>query len=136
MLTDPLLPIPIAVFVFVHVKLAPEGVLVKLCNGIESPGQKYRFETTLVSGVGLIVTVKIMGVPGQPAKVGVTVIVPTTFIPVILAGAVQLVILPFPETGFPILVLEFVHAKLAPLGLLVNVWVGMISPGQTIILLN
>ena len=48
--------------------------------------------------------------PGQPYDdIGVTVMVPVIFAPVLLAGAVQDGILPDPEVPSPIAVFEFVH---------------------------
>ena len=69
------------------------------------------------------------GVPAQPANVGVTVIVPLIAAPVALV-ALKAGTFPVPEPPKPIAVLLFVHAKVAPTGVLVNAPTGTASPGQ------
>ena len=69
-------------------------------------------------GVGNIVTVKIIGTPVQPFKVGVTVIVPVMFEPVLFAGAVQFAMLPVPLAPSPIFVFVFDQLKVEPVGVL------------------
>jgi hypothetical protein len=71
-------------------------------------------------GTGLIVIVYVIGVPTHPARVGVTVIVEVIGDPVVLVP-VKPVIAPVPLAGSPIAVFEFVHAYVAPAGVLVNV---------------
>ena len=75
-----------------------------------------------------------MGVPAQPLRVGVTVIVPTMFTPVLFKGAFHVVIFPVPPATRPILILEFAHAKVAPVGLLPKGPIVIGAPGQTAIL--
>ena len=87
----------------------------------------------MIVGVGYKVTLKVMGVPAHPLRVGVTVIIPTIFAPVLLVGAFHDVILPVPLATRPIAVFEFVHAKVAPVGLLTKLPILMVEPGQTAI---
>ena len=81
-----------------------------------------------------MVTVKLIGVPGQPLSEGVTVIVPTMFTPVLFAGADHDEILPVPLATSPMLILEFVQAKVAPVGLLIKLPILIGVPGQTALL--
>ena len=78
---------------------------------------------------------KFIGVPVQPLSVGVTFIVPIIFDPVPLAGAFHVGILPEPLAAIPIAVLELVHEKVAPVGLLIKLPMLIGTPGQTAILL-
>ena len=68
-------------------------------------------------GVGFTVIVYVIGVPGQPATVGVTVIVE------VIAAAVKLVavndgVFPVPEAPNPMAAFVFVQAYVAPAGVL------------------
>ena len=56
-----------------------------------------------------MVTVKLMGLPAQPLRVGITAIVPTKGAPVLFTGAVHEAILPIPVVAIPILALVLVH---------------------------
>ena len=77
---------------------------------IVAPGQTEMEVMALTVGVGYMITVKAIVGPVQPYDdVGVTVMVPVMFAPVLLAGAVQDGILPEPEVPSPIAVFEFAH---------------------------
>ena len=67
-------------------------------------------------GEGYIVIVKLIVLPTHPLRVGVTVIVPTTFDPARLGGAVQAGILPLPLAPRPILMFELTQLSDAPIG--------------------
>jgi hypothetical protein len=69
--------------------------------------------------------------PVHPANVGVTVMVPL-IAPEVLLLAVNAGGLPEPVAASPIAVLEFVHVKVAPAGVLVNVPAGTAAPLQTV----
>ena len=53
----PLAAKPIAVFELFQMKVAPEGVLIKLLIGTISPGQKVKFDSAVVVGTVFIVKV-------------------------------------------------------------------------------
>ena len=97
---------PIAVFVFVQVKIAPLGVVVNPGMDTGSLGQTSISATGSMIGVGIIVTVNV-SVPLQPSSSEVTMIVPTMSKPVLFGGAIQAGIFPVPKAGNPIAVLEF-----------------------------
>jgi hypothetical protein len=83
------------------------------------------------TGVGSIVIVYVDGVPGQPATVGVTVMVLVTadapaFVPV-NEGT-----FPVPFAARPIEGSEFVQLKVPPTGLLVNAEAEIVAPLQTV----
>jgi hypothetical protein len=104
----PLAPKPIAVLEFVQLVVAPTGVEVKLTTGVAPPHCEI-FVTAVKTGLGLIVIVKVIGVPAHPAAVGVTVIVATksvepVFVPV-KAGKFPVLL-----AAKPIAVFEFVQA--------------------------
>jgi len=90
------------------------------------------FDGTVTAGVGFTVIVNVLGVPGHPFTVGVTVIVA-------LAGAepvftaVKPGVLPVPDAASPIDGFEFVHAKEPPAGVLTNAEAGTAAPLQTVI---
>ena len=131
----PLVTSPILGLELVHAKVALAGVLIKLGIVIRSPGQTPMFVIGLTAGVGLMVTVKVIGVPVQPLRVGVTVIDPTIFTPVVFAGAVHEEIFPLPLVKSPIAAFELAHANVEPAGLLAKLPIVIVEPGQTIILL-
>ena len=87
----------------------------------------------VTAGVGFIVIKKLLTVPVQPLKVGVTEIVPIIDVFVLLAGEAQGVILPVPLAPKPINVLEFTQEKVAPIGLETKVLGLIVTPGQTTI---
>jgi len=59
--------------------------------------------------------------------------VPVIFVPVLLAGAVHVLILPEPLAASPILVFELANEKVAPDGTLTKLPILMGVPGQTAI---
>jgi hypothetical protein len=75
----------------------------------------------------------VIGVPGHPARLGVTVIVPLIGDPVAFV-AENPGTLPDPLPTNPIAGLELVHAIAAPAGVLVNAWAAIAVPAQTEIL--
>jgi hypothetical protein len=109
---DPLAPSPIAVFEFVQDVVAPTGVEVKLTTGVAPPHCEI-LVTAVKTGLGNIVIVKVMGVPAQPAAVGVTVIVATKFVEPVFV-AVKAGKFPVPLAAKPIAVFEFVQAYVVP----------------------
>jgi hypothetical protein len=129
----PLAARPMPVFEFVHVNVAPVGLLTKVLAGAVTPGQKLRFASATTVGIGFTVIVYVLGVPTHPARVGVIVIVPVIALPVPLV-AVNEGVLVLPLAARPIAVLEFVQVNVAPVGLLVNVFAGTVAPAQTEIL--
>jgi hypothetical protein len=72
MLIVPLAARPIDAFEFVHVNVAPAGLLTKVFAGTDSPAQKVRLGSAVTIGNGFTVTVAI-AVLLQPAVVPVTV---------------------------------------------------------------
>jgi hypothetical protein len=83
----------------------------------------------VIAGVGFTVIVYVEAVPVQPLRVGVIIIVAVIAAPVGLA-AVNAGTLPVPLPVRPIAVLELVHAKVAPAGVLAKLLAGTASPGQ------
>ena len=92
-------------------------------------------EFTVMVGVGLTVMVWVIGVPAQVVKVGVTVIVPVIAADVVLV-AVNAGALPVPLAVKPIAVFEFVHANMAPFGVLANADAAMDAPVHTVMLVG
>jgi len=114
---------PIAVLEFVHVKVPPVGILVKVVAGTVPELQIDMFEGTVAVGVGLTVMVYVDGVPAQLLTVGVTVIVAVIGeVPEFVA--VNVGMFPEPLEARPILVLEFVQVRVPPEGT-----VGQLVPG-------
>ena len=78
MLPLPLAPIPILVLLFVHANVPPAGIDVKFSADTADPLHTVCEPADgLTVGSGFIVILNVPGVPTQPAKVGVTEIVPT-----------------------------------------------------------
>jgi hypothetical protein len=122
---------PMEEFEFVHVNVPPAGVLVNAEAATLPPLQTVMFAGTVTVGVGLTVMVYVFGVPGQPATVGVTVIVAViAVVPAFVA--VNAGVFPDPDAAKPIAVFEFVHAKVPPPGVLVNADAGTAPPLQTV----
>jgi hypothetical protein len=69
------------------------------------------------------------GTPVQPARVAVTVMVATIGV-LPLFVAVNAGTVPEPLAARPIEVLEFVHVKVEPLGVLVKLFAGTLAPLQ------
>jgi hypothetical protein len=76
-----------------------------------------------------------MGVPGQPFRVPVTVIVPTIDVEPVLV-AVKDGTEPLPLAARPMEVLLLVQLKVAPAGVLVKACKGTVFPGQTELLVT
>lgn len=127
----PLAPKPIAVFEFVHANVAPAGVLAKEFNGAASPGQKVKLASGVTTGNGFTVIVKLMVAPTQVPIVGVAVMV-LVIGPAVAFVAVNAGMFPLPFAASPIPVLELVHVKVAPAGVLANVLIGTASPAQNV----
>ena len=113
MLPVPDAPKPMEVLLFVHEKLAPDGVLLKDTAGTDSPSQTNSFGTTDTIGFAFIVMVNVLAFPVHPLSVGITVIIPLILLVVELL-AVKEGILPLPEAARPMLVFEFVQLNAAP----------------------
>jgi len=110
---------PILVFELVQAKVALLGILIKFPILICSPGQTEILGIWSIVGIGKIVTVKLIGVPTHEyTEDGVTTIFPVILLPVVLAGAIHIGILPVPLAAIPMSVLELVHVKEEPGGLL------------------
>jgi hypothetical protein len=73
----------------------------------------------------------VFGVPGQPATVGVTVMVAVIAAPVKFV-AINAGVFPTPDAASPIAELELVHANVPPAGVLVNTDAGMFPPLQIV----
>jgi hypothetical protein len=99
---------PMAAFELVQVNVPPAGVLTKADVGTLPPLQTVMFAGTVTVGVGLTVMLYELGVPTQPAKVGVTVIVPEIAAALVFV-AVNDGTFPIPDAPIPIAVLVFVH---------------------------
>ena len=74
------------------------------------------FETVLTEGVGLTIIVNVVGVPGQPFAIGVTVILAVTALAPTLT-AVNAAILPVPLAAKPMLGVLFVQLYVVPVPL-------------------
>ena len=126
-------PNPIEVLLFVHVKLAPEGVLVKDVAGTVSPSQSNSSGTMDTTGLAFTVIENKPTFPVHPFNVGVT-----AMFPLILAVVELLVVnermLPLPEAASPIFVLEFVQLKVAPDGVLAKTIGVKVVPAQRLTL--
>jgi hypothetical protein len=99
---------PMAAFELVQANVPPAGVLTKADAGTLLPLQTVMFAGTVTVGVGLTVMLYELGVPTQPAKVGVTVIVPEIAAALVFV-AVNDGTFPIPDAPIPIAVLVFVH---------------------------
>ena len=69
----PLDPSPMAVLLFDHVNVTPDGVPDKLVTGTVTPAQIIMFAGAVAVGVGFTVTVPVAGLLAQPFNVYVTV---------------------------------------------------------------
>jgi hypothetical protein len=123
---------PIEVLLFVHVYVAPGGVLVKLTAGSVPPAQIVVLVTVFTDGLGLTLIVIVEGVPAQPATVGVTVMVDVIVeVPVLVP--VKPGKLPVPLPGKPVLVLLFVQVKVPPGGTVAKLVGATVAPGQMVL---
>ena len=122
-----------AEFVQAYVVSAPVFA-VKAAGLIEAVGQTLISDKAVMTGVGLIVTVKVTGALAQPLAVAVTEIVAEILKLVRFAGAAYEAIFPVPLVAKPIAALLLVQLKVAPATLLPNA-PGLIElVGQTIML--
>ena len=113
---------PIEGLELVQVYVAPAGIKDKNIF-TNAPAQTGWLDVANTMGVGLTVIVKTSGTPTQEFKVGVTVTVEVTG-PVVILDAKKAGVLPLPLAAKPMEVLEFVQAKVAPKGVLENVFNG------------
>jgi hypothetical protein len=113
-------PKPTAVLLFVHAYVDPDGVDEKAEVATVAPLHGVRLVSVPNVGVGFMVIVNVFAAPGQPFNVGVTDTVPTMSTPVAFAGAVYAVMSPVPLAAKPTLAFVFVHANVAPVGVLTN----------------
>lgn len=111
--------------------VAPAGVLANVVIGIVVPAHCTIGVTAFTVGRGFIVMVNVVAGPVQPLNVGTTEIVLVIGALVALAD-VNAGKLPVPLAPNPIAVLLFVHAKVAPAGVLVKPVLGTATPGQCI----
>ena len=81
-------PKPTAVLLFVHTYVAPDGVVEKTEAPTDSPLHFTRSDGSTITGVGLIVILKLFAIPEHPSNVGTTLTVPTMSTPVAFDGAV------------------------------------------------
>ncbi len=100
-LPTPLPPRPIALLLLVQVKVAPAGLLVKVLAGTVAPRHTATFGLGTTPADARTTTIKVMGGPAQPPKLGVTVIVPCIGVVVGLA-AVKAGTVPLPLAARPI----------------------------------
>jgi hypothetical protein len=108
------------VFEFVQANVPPTGVLTKVVAPTVPLLQTEMFPGTVTIGVGFTVMEYVDGVPGQVFTMGVTVIVPDMgVIPEFVA--VNDEISPEPPATNPIAILEFVQAKVPPVGVVPKV---------------
>jgi hypothetical protein len=125
----------IAVLLFVQLNVTPPSATFepKIVAGTVPPEQTTILPRGSTTGVGLIVIVNVLLLLPelvQPLAVADTVIVPTISEPVLLTGAVPVIVLP--ETGpagKPIEVLELDQLMVAAPTLLLN-GIEMVSPAQ------
>ena len=102
----PVAPKPMLVLLFVQLYIVPATAPAKLTTAVVVPLHKTWLAGCTTLGAGLTVIVNDLGVPGQPAVVGVTVIVAVTgVIPALTA--VKAGIFPLPVAPKPMVVLLF-----------------------------
>jgi len=115
---DPILPTPepakpMVVLLFVQLNTVPVTAPVKLMAAVGAPVHNVWFATAFTLGPGFTVMVNVMGVPGQPLAVGVTVMVLVTgAVPALVA--VKAGIFPTPLPPKPMDVLLFVQLNTVP----------------------
>lgn len=126
----PLAPSPIPVFEFVHVNVAPAGVLENVPGETLPPHCEIGVMAFTI-GLGLTVIVKVVAGPTQPLNVGTTEIVLVIGALVALA-AVKVGKLPEPLAPSPMAVLLLVHVNVAPAGVLLKAVAGTAAPGQCV----
>ena len=104
----PLAPRPIAVLLFVQLKLVPATVLVNVSVPVADPLHTRMLFGMFSLGVGFTVMLKLSGAPVQPFAAAVTAMIATTGV-VPLLIAVNAGTSPIPEPPRPIVVLLFVQ---------------------------
>jgi hypothetical protein len=127
----PLPPKPTLVLEFVQLTVAVAGTTVTVVAGAGSPAQYVWFAKAVIVGDGLTVILNVDTGPVHDPMVGVTEMVLVIDAPVVFV-AVKAGMLVVPEAPHPVAVLLFVQLKLAPAGLLVNVFKGTVAPAQTV----
>lgn len=127
----PLPPRPMAVLLFVQLIVAA-GVELNVTAAKVSPTQWLTLATGAITGRGFTVMVKVTGVPVQPLRTGVIVMVDTSAVDplftVVNAGMVLL-----PEAATPVAVELLVQFSVVPAGVPWSVVTGMATPGQNTI---
>ena len=110
MLPEPVAGNPMPGLLLVQLSIGfPEGLVNVMVTVL--PAQALWFPGLSTAGAGLTVMVKVTGVPGQPLRVGVMVMVATCWLDTL--AAVKLMF-PLPEAPSPIAVLSLVQLKVAP----------------------
>lgn len=137
-----MLPVPVAAnpmdgALLVHWKLnAPVGPvvgLVKLITAVGDPLHTNWPATGFTIGVGFTVIVNVIGVPTQPAALGVTVIV-AVIGPLVALVVTNGMISPVPLAANPMPVLLFVQVTVEP-AVPANMIIGVVTPLQNTLLL-
>jgi len=121
---------PIEGLEFVHANVPPGGVLVKFRAGTTAAGHTVISAGTETVGIEYTVMVYVEGVPTQVFTVGTTDIDPEMFEELVFV-AVNGCMLPVPPDARPIAVLELVHEKVPPDGILTKLEVGTVPLLQT-----
>jgi hypothetical protein len=109
----PLAAKPMVVLLFVQLYVVPATVPEKLMGTVWIPLHKDWLSTAFTTGVGFTKMVKVMGAPGQPLALGVTVMVAVTGALVVLV-ALKLAMLPFPLAARPMDGVLFVQLYVVP----------------------
>ena len=112
-LPEPFEASPIFVLLLIQLYVVPVTAPLKL-TATFAPTQTVWFETLFTEGVGLTIIVNVVGVPEQPFKTGVTVIVAViALVPALIA--VKAAILPEPLAAKPMLGVLFVQLYIVEL---------------------
>jgi hypothetical protein len=138
-LNEAILPLPLAtrpmevvLFVQLNTVFGTAKVEAKSIDPVAEPLQTVMDETAFTVGFGFTVIVNVIGVPGHPFAVGVTVmspeIAPLVALVVVKAGIVAV----FPEAAKPIAELLFVQAYVVLGELLPNVTSVELDPEQIV----
>ena len=99
---------PIVVLSFNQLYEVPATVPVNVIVWVICPLHRVWFAISFTTGIGLAVIVKLAMLPSQPVEVGITVILATTGLVVVLT-AVKAGKSPRPELPIPIAAFELVH---------------------------
>jgi len=108
----PLAPMPINVFEFDQLIVAPATLLV---NGMltPSPGQNAWFAIVVTTGSGLTMILKVVTGPEQPFRTADTPMFAIIGVPEMLVGATKAEMFPIPLAGKPIDTLSFVQLNVS-----------------------